>query len=776
MNTRLLKEHEQLLFKQQIKSTKKVSKERLGQYYQQQRNSKWLGVPFLLWLYQTGKKRLDEVAIQQEIVQIEESFDQQIAVAVEEQKIQRLQKRRDKKINRRKRLLQEGNLFMRWGEPPVIYSPQLTVLTEQNFLRYLQSKGYFDAQVSSEVKSRDKKVIVTYQVEENQPYRIGELRLNTPDKAVEKLLKDHQQQSLLKKGNYYDQEVLRQERERIYELLSNHGYFSFNRQYVRFEIDTTAINKAVVIETVVDTPSTGKPHPIFHINQVEVSVDADQAGEDAKEHVCTYDGITFRVWDQQFSPASLAKKIPLHPPQLYSKEDMLETQRRLSSLNMFKYVNITHDTLEEDKLITHIHTSFLDRYQVANELGLQVSHWLTRPFYKLTLKSRDLFGRLETLALATNLGLEGVSAITDKQGFVSSRALGIDLSLSWPQFLLPLKDKTQAYLGRFDPVTKLSLGYHSTQRPGYTQGTLKSYISYAWQGLGSGAYEVVPFQLDLIDTKEISPKFQERLDELKKQGNSLHRTFKPSWVSHLSFQAIFFEKPKSLTDLSYSFLEIFFESGGTLQNFLDLRKLAKRLAYYQYVKFRIGYSQHIPVYASTLFAYCFNAGIANPYGENKFLPYDRYYFAGSSNGIRAWSPRSLGPGTYAPPQKDDRKSHLEQPGELLLQGSGELRQQLIGFFEGALFVDVGNVWMLHDDSRPGGKFSFQGFYKTIAIGTGLGLRLNSEFFVLRFDVGLKVYDPSRPVGQRFIGKKIAFNRHLGLPDQAVFNIGIGYPF
>ena len=142
---------------------------------------------------------------------------------------------------------------------------------------------------------------------------------------------------------------------------------------------------------------------------------------------------------------------------------------------------------------------------------------------------------------------------------------------------------------------------------------------------------------------------------------------------------------------------------------------------------------------------------------------------GNSNGMRAWPPRSLGPGGYSPPAKTNDEQRMGQFGELLLQGSVELRQQLVGFLEGAVFVDAGNIWTLHDHVRLAGEFKAQNFYKEIAVGTGVGLRLNFRLLTLRLDMGLKVYDPARPLGRRFVGKRFFLN-------QPVFNIGIDYPF
>lgn len=770
VTTRLLQENEYLLGKQQIKGTQKVSKRVLAAYFQQRPNATWLGLPWKLWAYHFGQRSFDREAIRQRIAQIEAEFSVKKAkAACDPEKVQRLEKKRAKKIQAQNKLLQEGNVLIQRGEAPVIYSPQQRQLTEQNLMEYLQSKGFFEAQVSSAVKFHNQRASITYHIQENHVYLIKSLRLRTADQAIEKLLQAHQRQSLLRQGAPYDQKVLWQERERIYELLGNHGYFSFDRQYIWFEVDKTAADHTVSIETVIGVPADSPSHPVYHVDQVVWDVDAGQPEEAGQAEFQTCSNIMFRNLRPHFNPRVLAKKLPLQLPQLYRKKDLIETQQRLARLGMFKYVNITYDMVSPGRLVPHIYTAPVDRFQLTSELGLQVSHSLPTPFYKVSLASKSLFRRLETLKLAAHIGVEGVAATTSAKRLTNSQALGIDVSLSWPQFLLPLRDTARTRLEAFSPQTSLSIGYDLTHRPTFTQDTLKTLLRYTWQDHKYGTYEWIPLRMDLIATRSMSDQFAKKLQE--RQSN-LYRSFQPSWLTLFSFKSTFRKHLSLITDPSYWALELFFESGGTLQNLIDLRSIMPQLTYYQYAKLNGTYSQHIPVFANTIFAYRIGAGVALPYGENQLLPYNRYYFMGGTNDMRAWYPRSLGPGTsYAHGRYDS-----EQPGECLLQGSVELRQPLVGVLEGALFVDAGNIWTLREDGRPGGRLSWPDFYKAIAVGTGVGARLNFRLLVLRLDMGIKLYDPSRPAGERFIGRKIALNKHLGLPGQAVFNLGIGYPF
>ena len=765
-----LREGELLLDKQTIKGTKKIHRKALAQYYHQKTNKKWLNLPFLLWIYRLGERALDKEAIEQRISAIEKYYQKKLAAISDERKIKRLQQRRDSKLKEKKELLQKGTLLMRWGEPPVLYVPSLVPATSQNFLSYLKSKGYFDAQVCEEVKIHDSKVKVTYHIQEKEPYLIAELRTKTCDEAIAKLLQV-QQQSLLQEGAQYDQEVLYRERERIDTLLSNHGYFDFGIQYIQFNVQVKSKTHTVVIETVIEAPTEGSTHPVADIAQVVFVLDEAQNNEAPTQEERVYGGITFKGLGLRFRPKVLSRKIPIAPSRIYQKQDIVETQRRLSRLDLFQYVNITNKVLEDGRLVTHIHASPLNRYQVVNELGMQVSQrsWLPSPLYKLSLQGRNLCHSLDILTLSTSLSIEATNT-TSKTALASSQAWSINLGFALPQFLFPLSNKIKTYLDRFHPTTNLSLGYHFSRRPEYIQNVFKGWINYGWKGRSISAYKLTLLRVDLVNTSNKSTAFQQQLKNLERKGNNLYRTFEPSLVTHIALQATFCKKPAAVTDHSMALLELSFESGGTFQNIFDLRKTIQDLGleYYQYIKSGVAYSQRIPLYAGALFAYRLRAGLAYPYSRYKVLPYSRYYFAGGTNGMRAWSPRSLGPGTYSPPQDSDseEQTHTEQPGEILLQGSVEFRQKLIGFLEGALFFDTGNIWMLNEDNREGAQFHLKNAYKGIALGTGIGIRLNFQFLVLRLDMGFKVYDPAQPQGKRFVK----------FPNRPTYNIGVNYPF
>jgi outer membrane protein insertion porin family len=251
------------------------------------------------------------------------------------------------------------------------------------------------------------------------------------------------------------------------------------------------------------------------------------------------------------------------------------------------------------------------------------------------------------------------------------------------------------------------------------------------------------------------------------------------------------------------------ESGGTIWNFVDPQIVTQYdLNYFKYFRFSLDLRRINVLHKNTTVAYRFNSGFAYSYSDGRSLPYEKFFFAGGSNSIRAWRPRRLGPGSFKPRLTSDSTSRgnprddgmfdysIEQPAEILLEASLEVRQKLFGFVSGAVFVDAGNTWTFRprvktdpvtDEivSNGNSQFRLDQFYKEIAVGTGFGLRFDFTFLILRLDVGMKVWDPARDDGEKFVLDKVRFFRPYATKSGAgwtnyrepvIYNVGIGYPF
>ncbi len=450
---------------------------------------------------------------------------------------------------------------------------------------------------------------------------------------------------------------------------------------------------------------------------------------------------------------------------------------------MFRFININYDSTS-GSLVANIYTSPLSRYQWSNEVGINVTQGFPGPFYNLSFKKRNVFKGMETLEINGRIGIEGVAPATEVDDVYASVEAGANVSITFPQFVLPISAAAKERLGKINPKTRLLTGFNYTQRPEYTRENFNLSSTYSWQNEKNTLFQFAVTDVSIINSSITDGDFANRLEELERQGNRLINSFEPSFVSSMSLNIAWNKNSYGLGKSNSSFFSIFLESGGTSLNFLDAAILEREgLESYQFLKLNFDYRKTKPLNPNTTFAYRINAGIAKPYSDNAVLPYEKYFFAGGSNGIRAWRPRRLGPGSFTPLDSTETgplvNYDFEQQGEILLEGSVELRKNLVGFIDYALFFDFGNIWTIrNDNSRPGSQFELDRFYKEIALSGGLGLRFDFSFLVLRLDAGIKLYDPARPEGRRFILSKDFYEAPFtaAASEPVVFNIGIGYPF
>jgi outer membrane protein assembly factor BamA len=780
------------LNRQQIKGNKIVESGDLSELYQQVPNRKVLKVfPISMYtgMYQIGSRNYDPAKIQSKKVKITEKYDKKKAKHPgNDTKVAKLENRKADKLEKQDDVLKNGNLFMQKGEPLAIYDTALAISTQEKMQKFLQNRGFFHGTVDLEVKTSGKRVSVIYRINEKNPYTLDSLMLITGDTLVTQLIKSTANSSLLKRGENYHSEKLDQEIIRIENLMKDNGYYEFSRAYVEFAIDTAILgNKKIALKTIVNTPSKRGYHKVFKIDTVIFTTDANVPNTQLFRNHRNYNRITYRFFEEKYSKKILDRRLFIYPGDLYNRTKTFGTQRQMANLDMFKFVNINYDTTG-NKFIANIFTSPLDRNQLTHEIGINVTanQRVPGPFYDFNYKNRNTFGGLEIFELNGRLGINGVASYSKEGAIANSREFGGNVSLTLPDFVFPLGNNLKSKLGELNPRTKFSLGYYFVNRIDFTRDNLNASVKYFWQRGQSKLFTFALADLNLINTRDISPEFQDELDKSDSLGTSFHRAFKPSFVSSMYLQSIFDFNQYGTYRKNSSYLRTFVESGGTFLNVYGTKFLeGDSLENYKFLKFNIDYRKHIPLpVQGGVIAYRINTGVGIPYGENKILPYEKNFFAGGSSSIRAWGPRRVGPGSYSPRNENgDIDYNLEQPGEVILELIVEYRQKLIGFLDWAIFFDAGNIWTLRDDvgddgqvRRPGGKFEGD-FYKEIALGTGMGFRMDFTFLILRLDMGIKVYEPARPEGERWVLSKFKFGGIEGSTDNSVIlNIGIGYPF
>ncbi|MFA0960403.1 BamA/TamA family outer membrane protein [Roseivirga sp. BDSF3-8] len=783
LGTKYLDENEVLLRKQQIEGNEELSATTMESYYQQETNRQILFFPVYpyVYLYHWGLNNYDKTEIradkEDKMVEINAKIEEAKAED-KENKVERLERKKERKEEKFDKKLREGNILMRWGEPLAVLDTGAVRTTTEQLRLLMSSRGYLNSEADFNIDVEDKKAYVTYNVEEKTAWTIDTFQFRTDDEAIRELISGTLEESPIQQGENYETRDLDAERQRVDELLKNNGFYDFSRQYLVFNVDTTVDDHKAWVEMVVQKPRSGT-HKRYKLDSVIFVTDASESGEEEARKVKQYQGVTYKYYDDIYSRKILDRRLFIYPDSFYSKQNTFETQRQLANLDMFKFININYDTTG-GRFVANIFTSPLKSYQTSNEVGVNVSQGLPGPFYNLSFKKRNVFGGLEILELNGRIAAEGVASFSDPENVYQSREYSANLSLIFPQFIFPFSDNFQRKIGEYNPKTRVQTGYSFTNRPEYERSNLNAALVYTWQKDTKIFYNLTLADLSVIRTPRTTEAFDSLLLTLFENGNNLINSFNSAFVSSVSFSPTFSFNNYGDYEQKASYLKLFVESGGTTLNLYKPRFLKSEqmdstgLDFYQWVKFFADYRQNIPLNQNQSFAWRINAGAAKPYGRNEALPYEKYFFAGGSNSVRAWRPRRLGPGSYTPRLADgsrDYQSLFEQPGEIIFVASAEFRRKIIGFLNGAVFVDAGNVWTISEDrSRPGADFSLTDFYQEMAIGTGIGFRFDFSFLILRLDIATKVRDPAIEEGSKWLF------RPFGDREETVLNIGIGYPF
>ncbi|MCV9386911.1 translocation and assembly module lipoprotein TamL [Reichenbachiella ulvae] len=786
MGRRYLKGDQKLLVDQNLEGAQKLNKEEIESLYAYEPNEKILFIPWSPYvdLYQLGKKSYDSSKYENKKIKLRKKYNKKIARAQEkdrENRERKLKQKLAKKINKQNKNLKEGNQAMRLGEPLAIYDTALENETVEKIEKYLHAKGYFNAEVSRDTEETIKLVTSTYTIDRKEAYLLDSIFYRAPDSLVLKILQKEDANSLLIKGENYDQDIISKERERINDIMLNNGYYDFNRKLIGFRVDTTTLgDRKVMVGIVVNNPPDRDSHKIFRLDSVIFNTDADITGLSQKRSHKTYNGVTYQFHQRRYNEKILDWRLFLQPDSLYSKANTLETQKQLSNMDIFKFINVNYDTTG-GQFIANVFTSPLKKYQTSTEAGLSVSQGLPGPFLNMSVKNRNIFKGLEVAELSGRVGFEGLTGATETGNPYSSLDYGANLSLTFPQFVMPLGKNIKSNLGRFNPKTKILFGLNFNSRTEYLRNNINAVWAYTWQNYNKRrSYTVNMIDVNYINSDITDPAYRELLENLEAQGNNLIRSFEPSFISGSSLTAIYNINEYGNKTSRASFLRYQIETGGNfIQSFpyTDIDS-DNKLEFFKFAKLDVDFRQTLPVNSIITLAYRAHAGVAIPYGDNKTLPYEKFFFAGGSNSIRAWEPRRLGPGTYLPlDSAGNYSNNFEQPAEIILELSAEFRHQLFGPIHGAFFIDAGNSWTFNEsDDRPGANFESD-FLSEIAVGGGYGVRVDFSFLILRLDAAWKLIDPASTSRFSDNNRSSVFD----LPDyegynRLIWNIGIGYPF
>lgn len=671
----------------------------------------------------------------------------------------------------------------RFGRPPVLFEQVSVTRTLRLMENRLHNLGFFDASVSYEVGRKDGKATVAYTVFLRPSYVLDELHPLRGEDSLSVLINRSLDASLIRARQPYRLETLKKERERINQVLKRQGYFYFHPDFLIFRADTTVGGRQVKLFTALKADNPPQSSLAYRIRNVYVYADYLLAGdgeETERDTLEVREGLYVFDKEKQFKPEMLSNAIFLRRGEFYNVEEHDRTLNHLLGLGVFKFVNIRFEEALLDSLpaldVRLLLTPSEKKALNAEILGVARSNHFAGPGLNVNFSNRNALGGAEQLRFSTNVSVE--TLIARNQNPANSVETGLEGELIYPRFVIPFKISRSAPI--LLPRTIFSVGFDFLSRTdAFNLSSLRLKYGYSWNQKITSSHRLSPVVLNWFRLGKVS----DNASLVSLEGALLRRGLFEQFIIgseySLTYNSQLREKRTNdwylnlNVDVSGNLARGVFSLLGARQDAGGSYEILGR-AFSQYVRSDMDVRWYHQINRRQRLATRFMIGAGVPFGNSETLPYVKRFNIGGSNSIRAFQPRSVGPGAYLPPDSLQGRFNIHQSGEIKFELNLEYRFDISRFLKGALFVDAGNVWRLKEDPLvPGGQFHLDRFYEQIAVGTGTGLRIDVNFFLLRLDFAFPLVVPWKDGFslQPFQPFRKAWRR-----QNLVFNLGIGYPF
>ena len=646
------------------------------------------------------------------------------------------------------------------GEGPVLFDSLQAEQTCNDLSNVLHGMGYIKAQVDYALKrEKKKKVKVIYNLHPGKRYHISSINYDIQDKNIDSVLKNKKFHSTnLRIGMPFMVSVLDNEREQITDFLNNNGYVNFHKDFISYSADTISGSTDIDITLHLHKFISGNgeeetEHKQYTIGKINYHANGD------------FDKIPLRK-------SVLEENTIIEAGKLYNADELQKTYNRFGRLLIVKYTNIKFSERPDSNILDcniGISTNKINSISfqpegtnTAGDLGAAAS---------LTYENRNIFRGAETFSIKLRGAFE---AITGLEGYQNQdyEEYSLEAKLLFPRFVVPFLSKK--FKKQSTAMSELTVSYNMQNRPEFHRRVFTASWRYRWNDIsGKKSYKFDLIDLNYIYMPWISTTFKEEyLDDVNNRNSILRYNYEDLFIMKLGFGMSFNngdEAYKINVETSGNFLSGISHLLGSKRN-EDNQYTLFNIAFAQYVKGDFDYTKIIMFDRNNSLALHAGLGIAYPYGNSKILPFEKRYFSGGANSVRGWSVRGLGPGKFK--GTNGAIDFINQTGDIKLDLNIELRSFLFWKVYGAAFIDAGNIWTIRAyEEQPGGQFRFKDFYKQIAVAYGLGIRFNFDFFILRFDMGMKAINPAYNSN----------NEHYAIfhPDFSrdfAFHFAVGLPF
>lgn len=688
-----------------------------------------------------------------------------------------------------------NRFFQRIGEAPVVYDSLLAERGRNDMQAAVHNLGFLNGQVSVFEKPSKKRMHLMYEVDAGHRYMISKVRHVIDDPVLNDLVHRDSLNSLLRVGVPFDVNMLDEERSRLTSFFQDHGYYYFNKSYIRFEADTTIGNYQVALTMKIPlyqppNQDTLIQHQSYRFGRVNYLVGVEPQTFRARRG--ELDSLTYRDRHYFFhhkiplSPSFLAGKTEFEAGEICDESNIQSTYGNISSLSAVMGTSIAMEKSEVSSDCLDSYISILPSKRHAVSAGLEGTNSAGDfgAAVNLGYQNRNLFRHSAMLSIELRGAYEAIKGL---EGYADQNyfEFSAEANLKFPEFAFPYLSKS--FKRKVNAQSIASLMYDSQNRPEFHRRVLTAAWRYRWNRYHlKRQHRVDLIDLNYVFMPWISETFKrEYLTDNGGRNAVLRYNYEDLFIMKAGYSFQYTSVPPTMNNAIYGLnaysIRCGIETAGNLlyglshlfnsqySQALDSYTLFS-IAYAQYVKLDVDFVKSFRVDERNSMAFHLAVGAAIPYGNSDILPYEKRYFSGGANSVRGWSVRGLGPGSFS--GSDGRIDFIRQTGDLKLDLSAEWRTHLFWKIDGAAFVDAGNIWTLRDyEEQPGGQFRFDTFWKQIAVAYGLGVRLNFGYFIMRLDGGMKAINPAYESGpERYPVIHPRFSRDF----QLHFAVGLPY--
>ena len=677
--------------------------------------------------------------------------------------------------------------FKKWlkkiGQAPVLMSSVKPQVTASIIDAKLFNIGIFNSLTEFKVVEKEHTASVVYTSYIHPRFKVKEISISIPNDSLNKIILSGNNESFVKEGDEYSLTQLTMERIRIDALLKNKGYFYFNPDYLLFKADTSDVSRTVSLKLTLKENIPGNALNVYRIRNVFINQNYSLT-EEPKDS--TIDTLMVRKAifigkkeDQEISPRVIMRSIYLRKNQLYSRENHTITLNRLMSMGNFKFVQVKFsdsDTTAAGYLDVTILMTPLPTHTFRAEMDLITkSNNYTGPQLNLSVLNRNTFHGAELLNMTMAGSFEGQLGQNNN---LFSYSLNPQAELTFPRFMVPFTIKSHS---RYNPKTRLLLSYNYLRRVNYfDMNTFQFIYGYKWKPSTRIEQEFNPVNVSYTTISNQSTQFI----DLLKANPFLQKSYEQQFIAGGNYSFTYNEQMLAAKKVQLYF-HLTAETAGnvfSLANLIAGKKISSNnqskiagAIYSQYAKISVEGRAFYNFEDKNKLALRVYAGVANPYGNSSILPYSVQFFSGGPNSVRAFQINSLGPGTLR--HDTITNDFLPLGGDIKLEMNAEYRFGIYRFLKGALFVDAGNVWLQKSNpSTVGTPFLYSTFLNEMAVGAGVGLRVDVSFFILRFDLAMPLRKPWLTNNQHWVINQIDFGSSYWRNRNLLLNIAIGYPF